>query len=499
MNHLRVAVVPRQRTATGQSSLLFNQRAGRVLKHPFFGKTHGGRAVAVAVACLTMAAGRGVLAGPVIMCPPTVEISCGASTAPEETGFPSVLLNPCGGSVTFSKTDAPLPGECAEGGILRYWVGEACGVKSLGCIQTIRFIDATPPEFQVLPLIDDMVMCGAPIPPPPPVSIFQVVDNCDPNPSVTLTETQTAPGPDGGYMIRRTWTAKDLCGNSSMQSQVLFVNGCLADDIGVEVLPEVSGIRFYDANANGSRDAGEPGIPGWKISLTGGPGQVSLSTLTDAQGRFAFGGLLPGTYALAAAQPLEPGWVNTTATPVLVGQAASESRDLGVLRIGGGAARGIGFWTGNGGQQILSTPGPLAQELALLTDMFLRQADGGSFDPGSYRELKDWLKAAKAINMSHMLSAQLTAAILSRDAGLLEDETVVQAPGTLSANGLGYITLKGLIAEANAELRRHPVTSHGSDAVAFREYQEMLKDAFEAVTANESTVQPIPAAVTFAP
>ena len=53
------------------------------------------------------------------------------------------------------------------------------------------------------------------------------------------------------------------------------------------------------------KDPGEPGLPGWTITLTPG----SLSTTTGANGNYCFGPLAPGTYTIS--ETLQPGWVQT--------------------------------------------------------------------------------------------------------------------------------------------------------------------------------------------
>lgn len=72
-----------------------------------------------------------------------------------------------------------------------------------------------------------------------------------------------------------------------------------------EARASIAGTAFEDRNANGLRDAGEPGLAVLEIKLTGtqdGTGESVLATAhTDAQGQFQFDGLLPGRYALSAA------------------------------------------------------------------------------------------------------------------------------------------------------------------------------------------------------
>src|SRR5262249_61705301 len=71
----------------------------------------------------------------------------------------------------------------------------------------------------------------------------------------------------------------------------------------------LSGYVYVDLNENGIRDAGETGISGVTVTLTGvnDLGQpVSRTLTTDADGLYNFTGLRPGTYALRETQP--PGY-----------------------------------------------------------------------------------------------------------------------------------------------------------------------------------------------
>ena len=69
----------------------------------------------------------------------------------------------------------------------------------------------------------------------------------------------------------------------------------------------LSGRVYGDNNNNGSIDAGETGIAGVAIVLTGTDdqgGAVNVSTVTDANGNYSFANLRPGTYTVT--EPTQP-------------------------------------------------------------------------------------------------------------------------------------------------------------------------------------------------
>ena len=59
-----------------------------------------------------------------------------------------------------------------------------------------------------------------------------------------------------------------------------------------------------DQNVNGLQDAGEPGLPGVSVHLLTAAGTELYSTVTDANGKYAFGDLVAGsTYKVRFDQP----------------------------------------------------------------------------------------------------------------------------------------------------------------------------------------------------
>jgi len=78
----------------------------------------------------------------------------------------------------------------------------------------------------------------------------------------------------------------------------------------------VSGLKFKDANADGTRDAGEAGLSGWEIHLFGTDTRgnaVHEHTTTDVMGTYGFS-VAPGTYTVCETISDQPGWVQTFPT-----------------------------------------------------------------------------------------------------------------------------------------------------------------------------------------
>jgi hypothetical protein len=74
----------------------------------------------------------------------------------------------------------------------------------------------------------------------------------------------------------------------------------------------IRGVKYLDYDGDGNKDAIDPYIAGMTITLTGTDvfgKPVSLTTTTDAQGRYSFTGLIPGTYLICEILP--PGYHQT--------------------------------------------------------------------------------------------------------------------------------------------------------------------------------------------
>ena len=72
-----------------------------------------------------------------------------------------------------------------------------------------------------------------------------------------------------------------------------------------------SGMKFEDKDGDGVKDAGEPGLAGWKIHLFGANDSDHQVATTDAEGKYAFY-VKPGSYTVCEEQ--QAGWTQSYPT-----------------------------------------------------------------------------------------------------------------------------------------------------------------------------------------
>jgi hypothetical protein len=251
-------------------------------------------------------------------------------------------------------------------------------------------------------------------------------------------------------------------------------------------------IKFYDANANGINDDGQL-ITGWKVRIVD---DIDLIRYTPVEVVVA-----PDTYTVTEFMPVvvpNCTWLPTTPISVVIPLANGEDKTVtfGNVCLGPGGGHTLGFWSNKNGQATMNDGGTMVPELTLLSSLNLRDASGSDFDPANYAAFRTWLLSASATNMANMLSAQLAAMELNVEAGFVSGSALVYAPGTTSANALGFATVNAVMVEANTELGLHGSTLAGSP---YRAYQEALKNALDNANNNKTFVQPTPCGFSFAP
>jgi putative hemolysin len=159
---------------------------------------------------------------PAITCPSDSTIECDESADPSNTGT-ATANDFCDTNPTVSYSDEETPGACPdEKQITRTWTAEDdCG-NSSSCQQIINVEDSTIPLITCPANIT--LECDQPTD-PDHTGYATATDNCDSNPNIEHTDVITDPTPSctSDYLITRTWTAEDECGNVATCDQVITV------------------------------------------------------------------------------------------------------------------------------------------------------------------------------------------------------------------------------------------------------------------------------------
>ena len=149
-------------------------------------------------------------------------------TATDNCGTPDILYN-----------EVKTAGNCANEYMLtRTWTAkDICG-NTVTHSQIIRVEDKTPPVFVGTLPRDIKVGCDA-IPPAP---VLAATDNCGAA-TVTYAEVRTVGAcEETGFIITRTWTATDACGNTTIHKQIINVENT-SPAITVEKIADVKIVR----------------------------------------------------------------------------------------------------------------------------------------------------------------------------------------------------------------------------------------------------------------
>ena len=242
--------------------------------------------------------------------------------------------------------------------------------------------------------------------------------------------------------------------------------------------------KFYDANADGQWTPGEPAITGWQVTIQDSP-HVWIDSTSYTPVDYVDEG---GSFVVNESNAAQQNWNHTTSTSVNATINAGETTNVsfGNLCLGPGGGLTLGFWSNKNGEKLYSNAVAVAQNL--------RDGAGNSFDPANFKAFNKWILSASATNMAYMLSAQLAAMTQNVNNGNVSASAILYAPGTGSANSLGYATVGALIAEGNALLAANGYTvASGADRTA----QEAVKTALDRANNNLNFVQSAPCAFSF--
>ncbi|WP_286914034.1 hypothetical protein, partial [Flavobacterium sp. UBA4197] len=152
----------------------------------------------------------------------------------------------CSGAITVQGQDATVPGNCPSSYIItRTWTFvDACG-NSSSVSQTINVNDTVAPVVPTPPA-NITVACSTDV---PAMISLTANDNCSGAITVQGQDTTVPGNCPSSYVITRTWTFVDACGNSSSVSQTINVNDTIPP-----TFTAPANTTIY-ANANCSYDA----------------------------------------------------------------------------------------------------------------------------------------------------------------------------------------------------------------------------------------------------
>jgi len=147
--------------------------------------------------------------------PADVRVSCDAIPP---AGSPRAI-DDCDPAPAVEYSETRVDGPCPDRYTLRReWAAtDRCG-NLASAVQVVEVVDDGPPTLLGVPS-DRVVECDA-VPPP---AVVSVTDACDPHPSLGFTEIREDGACPGEYVLTRTWSAEDRCGNRSTARAVITV------------------------------------------------------------------------------------------------------------------------------------------------------------------------------------------------------------------------------------------------------------------------------------
>ena len=164
---------------------------------------------------------------PTITCPADVTLQCDQGTTPADTGMATGTASCSDPTISFTDVSTQTATGCGASTyvITRTWTATDDCNRMVSCDQIITVEDTTPPVI-TCPADVNGTCTDSTL--PADTGMATAVDNCAADSDVTITfsdvSTQTADGcGQYNYMITRTWTATDACGNASSCVQTISI------------------------------------------------------------------------------------------------------------------------------------------------------------------------------------------------------------------------------------------------------------------------------------
>jgi hypothetical protein len=134
------------------------------------------------------------------------------------------IADDCDNIALVVPSEDTTAGTCTESSILlRTWTVTDCSgniVNDLTQSQEVTYLDRTPPTLSGLTSDNRDITVTCPSA-EPPVPTLTANDNCDPNPILAPSTITLSQVNSDNYVVERSWTVTDNCGNSVEDSQTL--------------------------------------------------------------------------------------------------------------------------------------------------------------------------------------------------------------------------------------------------------------------------------------
>lgn len=274
---------------------------------------------------------------------------------------------------------------------------------------------------------------------------------------------------------------------------------------GTQPTASITVCKYYDKNANGIQDTGEPSLTGWPFCIDPlGTASPALQTQLTANGGCVTWRNLttPGDYVVTEADANESNWFHSTsATSLIVFPPAggTETRMFGNYCTSPSGGLTLGFWSNKNGNKLLTGNANGTGTTLLPAVVNLLNAPVGTCNSGalrnangtvhtftnSYSAFRTWLLNATATNMAYMLSAQLAALKLDVYFNFVDGNAY---------DLCSSMTVNGLITTASDQLCMDGNTVSGNPT---RVGQEMLKNCIDAINNGGPVVPTTPCPYTF--
>ena len=165
------------------------------------------------------------MVAPTIACPADVTVQCDQGTTPADTGMATGTASCSAAVITFADASTQTATGCGANTfvITRTWTAtDDCG-RIVTCDQIINVEDTTPPVI-ACPADINGTCTDSTL--PADTGMATATDNCSADIIITSSDvsTQTLDGcGQFTFVITRTWTATDACGNASTCDQILSI------------------------------------------------------------------------------------------------------------------------------------------------------------------------------------------------------------------------------------------------------------------------------------